>query len=165
MVWGSDRVREVLAACGVELAEGACEARLEGHLTRRSDKVLLRGEAQARYWVPCSRCLEPAVITVAEPALQLCFVPPNADCQGMGQGERDGGAGLERELEGEDLEVSTHDGVRIDLEGLLRELLVLALPIAPCCGEGCPGPDVPEAMVEAGHEAPAWSEALARLKS
>lgn len=157
LVWSSDRVREMLAEAGIELAEGVCEARLSGQLTRQGESVLLRGELQASYWVPCGRCLEPAAISQRDPAIELCFLPPAPDGD-----ETDGGFEREVELAAEDLETSTHDGVRIDLDGLMREWLVLALPIAPRCGEDCQGPD---SAVERGQGTPAWKEALARLKS
>ncbi|MBK8482221.1 MAG: hypothetical protein IPL40_13815 [Proteobacteria bacterium] len=114
MVWGSDRVRETLAECGVELAEGDCEAALEGQLTRRGETVRLHGAVRGKYWVPCSRCLGPAAIVVTERALELCFVPPSA---GMDDADaaRDRAVDREIELAGEDLEVSSHDGAQIDL--------------------------------------------------
>ena len=72
---------------------------------------------------------------------------------------------------GEDDEVSTLEGDLLDLEPLLRDAVVLALPFQPLCEDDCPGL-CPECGVrladdpEHSHEAPVdprWA-GLAALK-
>ena len=43
------------------------------------------------------------------------------------------------EVSEEDLDVFPFDGERVDLEPLLREQFVLAVPFAPLCAETCKG--------------------------
>jgi len=43
------------------------------------------------------------------------------------------------EVRSEDLDVFPYDGEKIDLEPLLREQFVLAIPFAPLCSEECKG--------------------------
>jgi uncharacterized protein len=39
----------------------------------------------------------------------------------------------------DDVDVATHDHVTLDLESLMREQIILAIPLAPRCREGCLG--------------------------
>jgi uncharacterized protein len=60
-----------------------------------------------------------------------------------------------------DAETYRLDGDRIDLEPMLRDALLLALPLAPLCDEACPGPDPEAHPVGTGDDEPAadprWS--------
>lgn len=73
------------------------------------------------------------------------------------------GVGIERDLTlDEDDEASTIDeNHELDLAEVLRQEILVALPMRPDCGEACPGPD----MLESGDTAPGDDRfaALSRL--
>jgi uncharacterized protein len=89
------------------------EAVLEG--------VLVTGSAQADLSGECARCLEP-ISEAIEVQFQELFLYDD------GQGSSE-----------EDDEVSMLEGDLVDLEPLLRDAVVLALPFRPLCREDCPG--------------------------
>lgn len=105
-------------------------------LTAVSEGILARVTGEIETAAECSRCLDPVheVLTLDE--TQMFFFPESLDAA--------------REAAGEDsvdiLEVS--DDNQIDLEPLLRDNLVLALPNLPLCEENCRGlcPDCGERL-------------------
>ncbi len=89
------------------------EAVMEGVLVTGSASVELVGE--------CARCLEP-ITDATEVDFQELFVYED-----------------QRNPSEEDDEVSTLAGDLVDLEPLLRDAVVLALPFQPLCEDDCPG--------------------------
>jgi uncharacterized protein len=83
--------------------------------------VLVTGTAQAGLDGECVRCLEP-IHDEIEARFQELFVYAEH------QTPHD-----------EDDEVSTLEGDLVDLEPLLRDAVVLALPFQPLCEDDCPG--------------------------
>jgi uncharacterized protein len=116
--------------------------------------VLVTGTAQASLTGDCVRCLEP-ISDEIEVRFQELFVYEDH--------------ALPQE---EDDEVSTLQDDLVDLERLLRDAVVLALPFQPLCEEDCPGlcPDCGARLADDpghAHDAaidPRWA-ALADLKS
>ena len=93
------------------------EAVMEGVLVSGTATAVIEGE--------CARCLEPLTDTVRVD-LQELFVYDDSD---------------DRSHHGddEDADVSRLEGDLVDLEPLLRDAVVLALPYQPLCREDCPG--------------------------
>ncbi|MFD0855783.1 YceD family protein, partial [Actinomadura adrarensis] len=89
------------------------EAVLEGVLVTGTASVPLEGE--------CARCLDPIASTF-EADFQELFVYPDT---------RSGGNADDDELRLED--------DLIDLEPVLRDAVLLALPLSPLCRDDCPG--------------------------
>jgi uncharacterized protein len=85
------------------------------------------GGVKARLQVECGRCLDPFEVPV-DAAFDLRYVPA---AQNAGEGEREVGA--------EDLTTAFHREGMLDLIDLIREQLVLALPMKPLCGPDCRG--------------------------
>ena len=83
--------------------------------------VLVTGTASAALAGECVRCLEP-VSDEMEVRFQELFVYDDRDVD-----------------PDEELEVSTLQDDLVDLEPLLRDAVVLALPFQPLCTEDCPG--------------------------
>jgi uncharacterized metal-binding protein YceD (DUF177 family) len=89
--------------------------------------------------VACSRCVDPVKLVLDE-KLRVTFMPrhelPDEDeaAEPAAADDEDGA-----EVAEEDLDVFPFDGERIDLEPLLREQFVLAVPYAPLCAEDCKG--------------------------
>ena len=83
--------------------------------------VLVTGTARAALDGECVRCLEP-VHDQIEADFQELFVYDDSDTD-----------------QDEDDETSRLEGDLLDLEPLLRDAVVLALPFQPLCREDCPG--------------------------
>ena len=84
------------------------------------DGVLVTGTARAAVAGECVRCLDPLEREL-EAELQELFAYP------------------EVEQAGDDDELFRLDGVLLDLEPVLRDAVVLALPLKPLCRDDCPG--------------------------
>jgi uncharacterized protein len=96
--------------------------------------VFANGTFNGWLTVACSRCVEPVKLEIVE-QLRVTFMPkaemPADDDEAAGE---DGA-----EVESEDLDLFPYEGEVIDLEPLLREQFVLAIPYAPLCREDCKG--------------------------
>ena len=118
----------------------------DGMLAVRASKsgadVVVHGTLDATLQVPCARCLEPFETTI-HADISVLYVP----------GSKLKGAGSEGEVEYtlEDAEADTlpYDGETVVLDDLVRDELVLGVPMIPLCSEGCPGMSpAPETDVE-----------------
>ncbi len=111
------------ADLGVEMVsvpEGA-DIELDYRLEAVMEGVLVSGTARAPLTGECARCLEPITSSI-EVDFQELFVYP--DTRSGESAEED-----ERRLEGD----------LIDLEPVVRDAMVLALPLSPLCRDDCPG--------------------------
>lgn len=132
-----------------------CDGKLAGELLQQGDgRVLLRGSLDARFRVPCARCLADAEID-AGGELVLTFVPRGrefgADFQyngghaggrrsKRGSGDESGeDAGLE--LTAASLDELTYEPPKLDLAPMVREQLLLSIPMKALCErqEACRG--------------------------
>jgi uncharacterized protein len=100
---------------------------VEGRVSRSGREVRLRGRINAKAEVDCDRCLK----TIA--------IPVEADFDVTYVTEEDYTSSAAAELQEEDLSVSIFDGETIDVDELVREQLLLALPARALCGEDCKG--------------------------
>jgi DUF177 domain-containing protein len=100
------------------IAEGA-ELRLAVTLASVTEGVLVTATTQAPVSGECARCLEPVAQTTEIRCQELFGYE-----QGSGSADEDGYALV---------------GDLLDLEPVLRDALVLALPLAPLCRPDCPG--------------------------
>jgi len=85
-----------------------------------SEGVLVSGAVQVTVTGECARCLDPLSQGLGVEVQQLYVYPGN-------------------EVESDDDEVGRLVDDMIDLEPLLRDAVVLALPLAPVCRDDCPG--------------------------
>lgn len=99
---------------------GGSDLVLDLRLESVSEGVLVSGTAQVTLTGECARCLEPFTCGL-EVDLQQLFVYPG------------------NENDADDDEIGRLVDDCIDLEPLLRDAVVLALPLAPACREDCPG--------------------------
>jgi uncharacterized protein len=90
-------------------------------------RVTATGSVTAPWSGECRRCLEQVSGSVAVD-VQEVFEPHPPD----------------------DAETYRLDGDRLDLEPMVRDAVLLALPLAPLCREGCAGPDPEDHPVGAG---------------
>lgn len=99
--------------------------------------VLVTGQAHARLVGDCVRCLDRIERDIDADFMEL-FVYDDTDSHGGHAGHRDDRRAT-RDEDPEDGETSRMHGDLIDLEPLLRDAVVLALPFQPTCTEDCPG--------------------------
>ncbi|MET8406541.1 DUF177 domain-containing protein [Streptomyces sp. NPDC005195] len=98
------------------------------------DGVLVTGTARARVEGECVRCLEPLEQSLAAD-FQEMFSYHDADDRGRAKAEPADDAG--ESTDSEDM-LFIEDGL-FDLEPVLRDAVVLALPMQPVCQDDCPG--------------------------
>jgi uncharacterized protein len=103
----------------LQVPEGS-PVELDLRLEAVMEGVLVTGTAHASLAGECARCLEPITDEIAVDVQELYVYEDHA-------------------LPGEDDEVSTLQDDLVDLEPLLRDAVVLALPFQPLCMDDCPG--------------------------
>ena len=96
-------------------------------LAKHGPDILVRGSLSGQMELACSRCLE----SFAAPAaidfdLLLVPGPPTS-------------AAADAELSPTDLDLDYYTGESVDLESLLREQIILMMPLKPLCDENCQG--------------------------
>jgi uncharacterized protein len=103
-------------------------ARINGalRLEKHNRDVLVRGHLQGSLQMACSRCLEPFGGPV-DVDFDLLMAP------GPGPG------GGDEELSAQDLDLDYYTGETLDLEPLIREQIILMVPLKPLCREDCKG--------------------------
>ncbi|GAB7104707.1 DUF177 domain-containing protein [Streptomyces phaeofaciens JCM 4814] len=115
----------------VGVPEGA-PLELELRLESVMEGVLVTGTARAQAEGECVRCLEPVELGL-ETDFQEMFSYPDADERGRAKAQPD-----ETDAEDDEDMLFIEDGL-FDLEPVLRDAVVLALPMQPVCQEDCLG--------------------------
>ena len=121
--------------------------------------IRLRGNFAGKFQVPCARCVEPVEIPLAAD-FDLIFRPADADSEA-----------LERSITAPETEIGYYLKDSLLLEDVLREQLLLSLPVRTLCKPDCKGlcPRCGEnrnsqmCNCEEGPSDPRW-EALAGLR-
>jgi uncharacterized protein len=132
----------------VKVAAGtpvAIDARFESVM----DGVLVTAEVEVAVSAECGRCLDPVELGLVVPVQELYAYEPDPD----------------------DPDALTLSGDTLDLEPVVRDAVVLALPMNPLCDPDCPGlcatcgARLADVEPDHGHEEvdPRWA-ALALLK-
>ncbi len=112
-------------------------AHVAARLERLGRRVRLVARAGAELTAPCGRCLVPVKVTVPVD-FQLTLVPEVEE--GGERGERhEKGEGHEGSFGPGEVDEETYRGKVIDLDPLVREQLLLALPRYPVCQDSCKG--------------------------
>jgi uncharacterized protein len=112
-------------------------AHVEASLEKVERRVLLDAHAKAELTVPCGRCLAPVSVDV--PAdFELTLVPSDEYAREP-HAEKDKGRAQTGSFDPETAEEELYSGKEIDLDPLVREQLLLALPSYPVCREDCKG--------------------------
>ena len=101
-----------------------CDVRLESVI----EGVLVSGTALVQLTGECSRCLDP-ISDELEVDLQELYLYGETDARGRVVAARDDEDDEQRHVVGDHL----------DLEPVLRDAVVLDLPLAPVCRDDCPG--------------------------
>lgn len=119
----------MLVQAELEPMDRPCSLEVDLLVFHSGDSIYVQGSARGSFWLTCSRCLGPCQVDLNEASVQMTFLPPPTSTE----------VEQEMELDLDDLNTACHDGVEVDLEPLLREHLVLAVPIKPVCRQQCKG--------------------------
>ncbi len=109
----------------------------DGRLVVRGSKsghdVVVHGTLEASLKVPCARCLEPCDLDI-HADISVLYVP--------GSKVKDSAADdgdVEYTLEDGEADTLPYDGETVVLDDLVRDELLLGVPMIPLCSEACPG--------------------------
>jgi uncharacterized protein len=116
-----------------DITPGAHDGELAVRASKSGTDVVVHGRLKAELVTPCARCLEPAYVTVDEPVSAL-MVPASS----LKTPKDD-----EYEFSADEADVLPYDGETVILDDLVRDELVLAIPMIPLCSEDCPGMSLP----------------------
>jgi uncharacterized protein len=123
---------------GTEVQPASGDGSLEVRVSKSGTDVVLRGKLGAELVVPCARCLEPARVSVKQDLSALAVL--RSKMREEARGKR-GSKGREEEPEESppDADMIAYDGETLVLDDLVRDELLLAVPMIPLCSEACPG--------------------------
>ncbi len=111
-----------VAQSSVLHAEGSAEL-----VSHTLGDIRLQGNLQVTVAAPCDRCLEPVSLPVQSP-FDLVYMPASEASEGG-----------EEEIDDAAVEVGFYEGNGIQLNDVLREVVLLALPMQLVCSESCKG--------------------------
>lgn len=140
-----------LATGMVGVPEGA-SIELDYRLEAVMEGVLITGTVRSRFEGECSRCLDPVSDSLEAEFQELYRYPEEA-------GDLGGGSDSGAESGEEDEDYYLEDDL-LDLEQVVRDAVVLALPLTPLCRDDCPGlcvecgAKLAEVEPDHSHEAP-----------
>jgi uncharacterized protein len=100
---------------------------IRGRASRKGEEVRLRGQITARAEVDCDRCLKSIAVPI-ETEFDATYIPASEYA-----------AKETAELQAEDLLLSVYEGEAIDVDEIVREQILLALPARVLCTEDCKG--------------------------
>jgi uncharacterized protein len=89
--------------------------------------IRLKGGFKGTFQVPCARCVEPVKVPLAA-EFDLIFRPLGVD-----------GGASERSISAPETEIGYYQGDSLALEDVLREQVLLSLPVRTLCKEDCKG--------------------------
>jgi uncharacterized protein len=99
----------------------------DGHRGKLED-IRVAGELATDLEILCARCLEPVHYPIQR-QFDLLYRPAGADA----------GGDKEVELQDKDAAISYYHGDGVELEDLLREQILLEVPLKTLCREDCKG--------------------------
>jgi uncharacterized protein len=123
-------MRDALGAPDPDPRAGEGKAELD--LYADGTHAFASGTFKGHLVVACSRCVGEVRLPIDE-KLMVTFMPPG-EMPAEDETSEEGA-----EVRDEDLDVFPFDGEKIDLEPLLHEQFILAIPFAPLCREDCKG--------------------------
>lgn len=107
----------------------AAPVHVQGRLTKVMEQVYFHGSISGTVVAPCSRCLD-IVNDAFDVEVRGVFLPIGSS-RIPGDAEEGGVT--------DDLDVYSHDGLRINLYPLVRDQVVMAFPVQTLCREACAG--------------------------
>jgi uncharacterized protein len=115
------------------------DLQLDVRLEAVTEGVLVTGSAVAPLDGECARCLAPLTASVTASFTELYLYQPDKHDRHYKHDKHDKHERFDEDTEQDDEELRYLDGDLLDLEPVLRDAVVLALPMSPLCREDCPG--------------------------
>ena len=112
-----------------DVSTDGTDGALRVRVSKSDNDVALHGRLTAKLTGTCGRCLGPAPIAIAQDVAAL-FVPKSTVKTP---------ADAEYEFRPEEADVLTYSGEMVVLDDLVRDELLLEIPMIPLCSEDCPG--------------------------
>jgi uncharacterized protein len=120
-------LKEALDGLDADLGRTAAAVRLD--VSRTHEDVFVRGKLSATLGLACASCLGPARVDVAAP-INMIYRPE----------DEPGEPGIDDSEDPlADQEQGTHDRKELDLAPMLREQLILLVPMTVRCRDACKG--------------------------
>ncbi len=136
--WLVTKFAEV-AVEGDAVLGASSDGRVDLHLVPAGDdNFLLRGHVHAAVDTTCGRCLGPATIPV-DGEITLLLVPKIVETTRAPRGKKAKESEGELEFDPDEADVASYDGETVILDDLVREAILLEMPISPLCSEECAG--------------------------
>jgi uncharacterized protein len=101
------------------------DVRVDVRVTRSGQNVLIRGSVRFTQQLECSRCLK-EIRKMRTERIEALYVPAT-DLR------------AELQLKEGDMDTLFYDGDSIDLEQLVRDAIILSIPMSPHCRSDCKG--------------------------
>ena len=124
-------LNELLADAELGGVEGT-EGHVKVQVHRMGEEYAISGRVEAPVSAPCIRCLEPVRVDASSKVTRL--LAPRATAASLPE---------ELELSAEDLDRDYYEGDELALDDIVREQLILEVPMQPLCAEDCPGIEIP----------------------
>jgi uncharacterized protein len=113
-------------------------AHVDAKLERIERRVRVAGRVRSPLTVPCGRCLSPVSVDLPVD-FDLTLVPADAQHEGSGAPREADTGPVGGTFDAGDAQEETYTGKVIELDPIVREELLLALPGYPVCDESCKG--------------------------
>ena len=104
------------------------DVKVRGKLTKIEREVCFSGDLEAPLLVTCTRCLKPFSLQVKS-EIQVHFIPR----------AKEASPGSEVEIVETDIEKEVYEDKSVDLQGPIRDQILLDVPLIRLCQEGCKG--------------------------
>jgi uncharacterized protein len=129
---------------GTDIETAGRDGELQVRVSKCGTDVIVRGTITAELVVPCARCLKPARVVVREP-LSALFVPGGAPAS------RHEAPAEDDERLAEEADVFPYDGETVVMDALVRDEILLGIPMIPLCSEACAGirPEASDSVADA----------------
>ncbi len=114
---------------GHEAAPCAADGHLEIRASKSGGDVVVHGILGASLSLPCARCLRPFEHTIRS-SVSVLYVPAS---------KLHHGPGAEHEFTEAEADMLPYAGETIELDDLVRDEIILEVPMIPLCSEDCPG--------------------------
>jgi uncharacterized protein len=133
-----------------EATSAGPDGTLDVRVSKSGNDVVVNGHLTTDLKLACARCTNEFTLHIDQPVTALMV--PAADVRGE-EGEAD--------LSPDQLDVFPYSGDSVALDDMIRDEIVLEIPMIPLCSEDCPGIDAPSA--HAHDDKPALDPRLAPL--
>jgi len=128
---------------GTDATTDGKEGSLQMRLSKSGTDVVASGDLKVGLTMECARCTEPVALTIANHVSAL-FVPAVKVSGKPGKAAKDGKSPNGSEEDGyeftsDEADTLPYDGDTVVLDDLVRDEILLEIPMIPLCKEDCPG--------------------------